>query len=91
MGHQKPTVDVDLGAILDAASGLGPGASRRSRYIEVAALINRHFPAAPVGFRTVEKWFSRNSVTGAWLIRLVAAGAKEGRTIDLSRCLPAAL
>jgi hypothetical protein len=84
MSQQKPPSAVAWGRLLDDAAGIPAAESRRNKYIALARILSDAGADKAVSWRTVEKWFERNSMPGVWLVRIAAALAALGRPIDLA-------
>lgn len=73
-----------VGKLIFDVSGMAEGASARSQYQRLEALLNAYFPGEGITAAAIGKWVERRSVPGAWLMRLPEVARAEGREIDIT-------
>ena len=61
-----------LNDLLRDATDSPPGASKRSQHIALTAALNECHGKGSISLKGVEKWFSRGSIPGVWLMRIAA-------------------
>lgn len=63
---------MQLDQLLDDATQLPPGTSQRAKHTKLTELLNERHPNAPITLKGVAKWFERQSIPSAWLLRIGA-------------------
>lgn len=61
-----------LNEFLRDATGSAPNASQRSQHIALTDALNGRYGNGSISLKGVEKWFSRQSIPGVWLMRIAA-------------------
>lgn len=63
---------MDIESFLADASDLPPGTSQRQIHVRVAAMLNERHGDYPITAKAIEKWVTRKSIPGKWMLRVAA-------------------
>lgn len=69
--------------IKDATAGL-EGSSTLGQLKVLHAMLDLHFPNAPITLPALRKWHDRKNIPGEWVVRVARAAEQEGRPLDVA-------
>lgn len=70
--------------IKDATAGLD-GSSVLGQLKVLHAMLDLHFPNAPITLPALRKWYDRKAIPGEWVVRVARAAEQEGRPLDVAK------